>query len=1030
MSLSELSVKRPVTGVMIFLALTVLGVFTFSRLKLDMYPDIEFPVVAVIAQYPGADPESIEELVTKPIEEAMASVENVEDTNSTSNQGSSVTLVKFAWGSDMQKAENDVRKNLEVYALDQLPEAVDRPLTFAFDPSLQPVVFMSVQAAGGPEVVRRLAKDAVEPYLARIPGVAAAEVIGGAEREIRVELLPEWLQAYNISPSQVVQALRGANVIFPGGRIDQGGQELAVSTNAEFTSLADINNTVIGMRGTKEVLVRDVARVIDGFEEDASVVRANGKTAVLMAIRKQSDANTVEVARRVVDELKEIELRLPEGTELTPLFNQADAITRSVSNLSSSAYLAVFLTAAVLLAFLRSWRTSSIILVSIPLSMLATFAVMDFQQVTMNIISMAGLALAVGMVVDNAIVVLENIFVHISKGEDRKTAAIKGAQEMAMPVTASTLTTVVVFAPILFVPGIAGQMFRDMSLTICFALISSLVISLSLVPLMASLILRKSNTRFERLVGRLTAWLDPLSERYARMVRWAIIRPKRILLGAVGVFIFSLALSPLAGVDFMPKVDDSMLRFEVKAAPGTAVGESERLFMQAEEVIHRIVPEAEVVVSQFGGGEGFAALFGQNSYSGNISVRLPERSERERHKVVIENELRDHFAKLAGLEIRPQAQGFGGEQGDVAIKLFGDNLAEVQGFGEKLKSKLETMEGVADPVLSLQRGQPELSVRVDREQLRVLGLSAGQVAAEISTYFLGTPATEFREDGDEFRVFVRAPKDVRKEISNLRALPITTPRGMVVPLETVADIRQSIGPTGITRENQQRLATISLSSGGRPLGELVAQVDEAIAEIGKVPGINVVVAGTAEDMKESFAALGLAILVAILLVYMVMASQFESLLEPFVLLASIPLAMSGIMFALVISQTPIQVTVLIGMILLAGIVVNNGIVLIDVLKIKRDRGEDLVDAAELAGRERLRPILMTTATTVLGMVPLAFELGDGAELWAPMARAVIGGMLVSTALTLLVVPVAYVRLATFVDARRAKKQRKVAAEAA
>ncbi|MFY0526873.1 efflux RND transporter permease subunit [Archangium gephyra] len=1028
MNLTELSVRRPVTGVMVFLCLTILGVFTFSRLKLDMLPDIEFPLVAIITEYPGAGPDSIEQLVTRPIEAAMASVENVEDINSTSQQGTSLVMVKFAWGTNMQTAEQDVRKNLEIFAQDVLPEDVRRSLTFAFDPALQPVVFLTVNAPGTPHSVRTLAEDMVEPYLARIEGVASAEVIGGTKREIQVRLKPEWLEAYGISAQQVVASLRGANVMIPGGMLRQGRQELNISTNAEFQKVEQVREVVVGQKGGQRVHLRDVADVVDTFEEEASVVRADGRHAVMMAVRKQSDANTVQVARRVIKELEGLQKRMPEGVTLVRVFDQGLPITRALSNLSDSAVLSILLTAAVLLAFLRSWRTSSIVLVSIPLSLLATFAVMDFQGVTMNIISMAGLALAVGMLVDNSIVVLENIFTHLGRGKGPKEAAIDGTREMAMPIAASTLTTVAVFAPILFVPGLAGQLFRDMSLTICISLLASLLVALTLVPLMASLMaLNAGQNRLERSMARLTAWLDPLSERYARVLGRALRHRGKVLGATLLVFIAIMGLSPLLGVDFMPKTDNGELRFSVKANPGTSLWTTDELFKQVEAIVHEQVPEAEVVVSQFGGGEGFAALFGQNSYTGSVQVRLPPRSERERSQQEIEEALKEHFKGLAGLEVLPQQQGLAGAGGDVVVKVFGDDLMKVRAYGARLKSRLETMPGTANVTFSMEQGQPELKVELDREQIKLLGLAPAEVASTVSTYFLGTTATMFREDGDEYRVFVRAPREVREDLRRLRALPVSTPLGVTVPLETVAGIEQALGPTAIARENQRRLATINLSSAkGVALGTLIQRVNETIAAEGEEPGISTVVAGTAEDLADSFMALGLAFVVAVVLVYMVMASQFESLLEPFVILFSVPLAVAGVVLALVVSKTTMQVTALIGIILLAGVVVNNGIVLIDVLKTRRLEGHDLVLAAMEAGRSRLRPILMTTLTTVLGMVPLAFELGDGAEMWAPMARGVIGGMTVSTLLTLLVIPVAYVSLAGWVDRRRARKAGPVA----
>lgn len=1027
MNVTEISVRRPVTGVMVFLALTVLGVFTFSRLKLDMLPNIEFPMIAIITSYPGAGPESIELLVTRPIEDALASVKNVEDVNSTSNQGSSIVMVKFAWGTDMDQAEQDVRKNLEIYAYDGLPDDVDRPLTFAFDPAMQPVVFLAVNSPGTPESARKIAEDEVEPYLSRIPGVAAAEVIGGATREIHVRLLPEWLESYRIPVPQLVGALRGANIIVPGGMLEQGRQELNIQATAEFTSVDQIRDVVVGNRGGKQVLLRDVAEVEDGFQEITSVVRSNGESAVMLAVRKQSDANTVQVAQRVLKELKTLEKRLPEGVTLSRLFDQGEPISRSISNLSTTAVMAILLTSLVLLAFLRSWRTALIVLLSIPLSMLVTFAVMDSQDVTLNIISMAGLALAVGMLVDNSIVVLENIFTRLNEGLSPKDAAIQGTKEMMMPIVASTLTTVAVFAPILFVPGLAGQMFRDMSLTICISLISSLLVALTLVPLLASLVLhREKKGLFHTVAGWFTFWLEPFTRRYLRVLSWCLVHRKKALALTIVVFLACMSLGSTLGADFLAKTDEGHLVFDVTGAPGTSTKQTDEVFRVLESIIAEDVPEAQVVVSQFGGGEGFAALFGQNAWTGNIQVRLPPKSQRERNQFDIAEALLDRFKEIPGIDVKLGDHGaamMGGGGGDVQVKLFSDDLTTLREFGTRLKNRLETVEGVVTPTFSMEQGRPELQVDLDRDQIRQLGLSAGEVASTISTYFLGSVATMYREGGDEFRVFVRAPPSVREDVEQLRNLPIVTPLGTVVPLSTVADIRQSLGPTAITRENQRRIGTVSMSaSRGTPLGTLVTRVNEVLADIETPPGVTTAIAGAAEDLQESFMALVLALFVAVLLVYMVMASQFESLLEPFVILFSVPLAMAGVMVGLAATRTSLQVTALIGIILLSGVVVNNGIVLIDVLKKRREEGVDLIAAALEAGRSRMRPILMTSLTTILGMIPMALEMGDGAELWAPMGRAVIGGMAMSTVLTLVVIPTGYVSLAGWVDRRRARKE--------
>lgn len=1020
---SALWVRRPVTGVIVFCALALVGVFSLLRLKLDLMPELELPIVAIVTTYQGAGPEEVEQLVTRPIERAMASVQGVEELNSTSKQGTSLVMVKFAWGSAMDIAEQDVRKNLEVFADDALPEDVSNPLVFAFDPSMQPVVFLSINAPGTPDKVRKLAKDEIEPYLGRIDGVAAAEVMGGVEREIQVRLHADWLEAYGISASQVVGALRGANMLIPGGSIEQGDVELNLQTNAQFTSVEQIEEVVVGNKGRYAVRVKDIADVVDGFEEATSMVQANGAPAVMMAVRKQSDANTVQVVERVHKALEELRPRLPPGAAVAPVFDQGEPVTRSISNLSSSAVTALLLTGLVLLVFLRSWRTSSIVLVGIPISVLATFSAMDGLGVTLNIISMAGLALAVGMVVDNSIVVLENIFTKLEEGMPPARAAVEGAREMSMPIFASTLTTVAVFAPVLFVPGLAGQLFRDMSLTICISLLASLVVSLTLVPLLASLWLGRSSSEglIARVFGPLSRALDRLSVWYGGVLGRAVRHKWKVLLGAVAAFIGTMALFPLLGTNFLPQNDFGTIEASFETAPGTSVTATAEIVDEIERVVREVVPNVIVVSSEFGASEGIGAIFGNSSSSGRLRVRVPPRSKRTQTQAEIEAELRKRFADIPGVDVKLGDAGsaiLGGAGGDIVVKIYSEDLKALRDYGARLKDRLERVEGAADLSFSLEAGRPELRVDLDREQIRLLGLSPAGVAQTVSTYFMGTTATLFRDAGEEYKVLVRAPREVREDIDALRSLPVVTPTGLPVPLDTVAEIRSSLGPTSITRENQRRLGTIGIAAAGVPLGTLVERVNAAIDEVDRPQGVTVAVGGSAEDLKESFLALGLSFLVAVLLVYMVMASQFESLLEPFVILGAIPFALSGVVLGLFVTGTTFQVTALIGIILLAGIVVNNGIVLIDVLKQRRYAGEDLYEASVAAGRSRLRPILMTTMTTVLGMVPLSLGTGDGGETWAPMARAVIGGMTLSTVLTLVVVPCAYVAVASLVDRKK------------
>jgi len=1020
-SLGELSIRRGVTTSMVYLCLVGFGLFSLSELPLNRLPEVELPVIAVITTYTGASPQDTETLLSEPIERAVSSVENVEEVRSTSRQGTSIVLISFTWGTDMNWAEVEVRKNLELFADDFLPDEASRPLTFAFDPSLSPVMFMALDGPLDGHQLRRIATEQVQPYLGRVEGVAAAEVMGGLDREVHVLLRPEWLQANGVAPGDVVDALRGANVVVPSGAVDDGNQRLAIQPSSLFTDVEQIRDVVVGARGGRPVHLREVAVVEDTFEEETHVVTADGEPAVLLAVRKQSDANTVQVAGAVRDALPSIEERLPDGVSLVPLFDESRPILRSIQNLATVGGQAFLLTGLVLLLFLRSWRSSLITVIAIPTSIVVAFVVMDMLDVTLNLISMAGLALAIGMLVDNGIVVLEAAFQHLEKGKSPPEAALEGAREMSMPLVASTLTTVVVFLPIMLVEGIAGEIFRDMVLTITVTLLSSLVVALSLVPLMASRMLGRGEPgRFERTLKKATGFLDRLAPAYERALGWALDRRKRVLGAAVVAFAASLAVVPMLGQDFLPSADVSEVRVEVTAAPGTSLDEMRDLVGQVEATIRDEVPEANVVTADYGTAEGFAAIFGGTANRGTLRARLPNPTERERTQQEIEAELTERFRDIPGLEVKLASFSLGGGGGDIVIKLFSEDLDQLRTFGERLRGELEQVDGVRDARFSMLHGSPQLALDYDRERMRTLGVPPGAVASTVAAYYQGVNATIYREAGDEHTVRVRAPRSERRSLDDLRYLPIPLPAGGDVPLGSLVRIGDQLGPVDIEREGQRRLAKIEITRApNQDLGGLVTRVEQRIAEVGVPEGMHVETGGTAEDLRDAFFKLAMALLAALALVYMVMASQFESLLEPFVIMFTVPLSVVGVVGALAITGTSVQVTALVGMILLGGVVVNNGIVLVDVLKRRRAEGMDLREAALEAGRTRMRPILMTALTTILGMLPLSVGVGDGAETWAPMARAVVGGMVVGTFLTLFVIPVLYTMLAGFRDRRRA-----------
>ncbi len=1004
--LAGVSVRRGVTFLMLYIIVAGFGLFSLSRLRLDMYPDVSFPFMGVITMYEGASPEDVEELITRRVEEAVASVEGVEQVTSVSKFGVSVVNVKFAWGTDLDLRELDIRKSIG-FIESFLPDDAADPLIFVFDPSLQPVVFLGVRGPFGQDELRDIAERQIVPATERIPGVASAFILGGLKREVQVRVLPDRLQAFGLSVQQVVQGLRMANVTLPGGSLVQGGREFPIETKGRFESVAEVGDVVVGMAGLVPVYLRDVAQIEDGHEELSRVVRNDRKPGIMIMVRKQSDANTVQTVRGVREALPQIERALPKGVHLSTIFDQSEMVEQSIGNLSATAVQAFALAGLVLLFFLLSVRSALIVATAIPISVLATFGIMDQAGVTLNIISMAGLALAVGMLVDNSIVVVENIYRHVELGAHPWTAAIRGTSEVSMAITASTLTTVAVFAPILFVPGIAGVMFRDMALTICFSLTASLVVALTLIPLGTSRLLgrrRLSKGFVERWVRGLLAWVQAV---YSASLRWCLDHRALTLLASALALGGSVALALQLPVDFMPKSDQSMVILQVEGAVGSSIDEMDESFRRIERIIEEAVPERVTLNVEFGQGEGFLALFGKGQHSGLVRIRLVPLAERKRRQKEIETDLRERLSHLPGLKVSVMQPQFGDSEGDIVVEIYGHDLDVARRFGKQAEELARSTPGTADVAFSLEQGTPGFRVRLDRARMAALGLNSATVASSVSTLFQGTVASLYREGGNEYNIRVRAPESFRSDVRNLEQIMLPTPTGKTVPLSSVARVESYLGPVTVDRKSQQRVARVSMSVPDSDLAGVVQALEARLDQISPPEGFSLRVSGTAEDLKDSFKALALALLVAVLLVYMVMASQFESLLHPFVIIFSVPLAAIGVVLALAVSGTPISVTAAIGVIVLAGVVVNNAIVLVDFINQLRDEGQPLRAAIEQAGGQRLRPILMTASTTVLAMVPMALELGTGAETWAPLARTVIGGLSVSTLLTTLVVPVIY-----------------------
>jgi HAE1 family hydrophobic/amphiphilic exporter-1 len=1013
MILSKFSLKRQITLSMIYAIVIGFSFFSFSQLKLDFFPEIQFPIAGIITNYSGLGPEDVENLVTRPLEEAVSSVKGIEKVNSQSFKGASIITLEFTYGTDMDQAEIDIRNNIDLIR-DFLPEDATEPLVFVFDPSMSPIMFLNLSSQYlGPAELRKLAEDKIEPLIERVDGVASVQTQGGLQRQINVKLNPTLLAAYGLSPQNVAQAIAVGAGLQPAGNIETELKSYNLRVFSEYSKLEDISNTIVTVKGTENVYVKDVAEVEDGYKESTTEVRAEFGEGIVIQITKQSDANTILTSRGVIDALPQITKQLPQGTKFTVIWDQSDFILRSINNLRNTAVIAFVMAFLVIYFFLRNWRGSIIMGIAMPLSIIATFAVLYAADLTLNIISMAGLALAVGMLVDNSIVVLENIYRHRELGESSLQSADLGASEVGMAITSSTLTTISVFLPVLFLPNITGQLFKDMVLTITFSLVVSLLVALTLVPMMSANILKvtksKTDSRFGRIKNKIGDFIDKVRGRYEQILRWSIRRKKTVLGLVTLAFILSLGLTPFLGGEFLPKTDQAFMNIVIETPPGNPIERTRLYAYQLEDILQEEIAEEDLESLSiiFGNREGIGA-FGTTSSTIELFVKLAPVEERSRSVFDIQDSLRTRFDDIPGITYIFQEGGaFSNEKG-IEVKVNGFDIDGAKAIANEIKSKMEKIEGLVDISLNVKETIPELEIDLDKQVLNNYKLSYLGVAANISTAIQGTVVSQFRENEDEYDIRVQFDKKYRRSKEAIQQIQIPVPGGEMVQLKDLATITEAQATPTIFRENQNRFVSVGCNLSGIDLSAATEIIETIIAETPIPSEYQIIIGGTAEDQQEAFFYLGLAFLAAILLVYMIMASQFESLVAPLIIMFTVPLSVIGVFSFLFITGTDISVMALVGLVMLVGIAVNNGIVMVDYINQVRDKGFELVDAVMEASLARMRPVLMTAMTTILGMVPLAIEIGSGAETWSPLARAVIGGLTATTVLTLIVIPILYI----------------------
>ncbi|MCX8160948.1 MAG: efflux RND transporter permease subunit [Candidatus Saccharicenans sp.] len=1021
MKLPEFSVKRKVTASMIAMILVVVGLIAFSRLGLDFFPDLEYPTVSVITTYRGASSEDIEKTITEPLEQVVSSVSGVKKVTSQSSEGVSVLMVEFEWGTNLDFAAQDIRDQIGLYR-NYLPSNASNPLVVKFNLSQFPVVFYGITANSGYSTydLKKLIEDEVKPRLERLDGVASAAVFSTDEREIRVEVDKNALISYNLSLDRVLMALAAENVNAPAGDVVERHEDLIVRTLGEFRSVEDIKNVVVGLSQRGEpIYVRDIAEVKDTFKETRNVARVQEQKGVYLVVNKRSGANTALVGNAVKKEISKIQATLPGNIMFHIAMDQAEMINMVASRTSNNAVVGSFLAIALIFLFLRNWRPTMIIAIAIPLSIITTFVAIYAAGYTLNLMTLGGLALGVGMLVDNAIVVIENTFRHIEEGKHVEEAAVVGASEVGMAITASTLTTIIVFLPVVFAGGITGKLTQPLALTIVFSLVSSLFVALTLVPLFSALLFKarakKGSTDEECVVKE--PHFAAARAFYRKLLTASLKKRKLVLTATAALFVISMISVAFLGTEFMPQSDRNFLMVRVKLPVGTSLEETNRVVSQIERLFSQ-QPEVTLVSAQAGSRaeedpSDMASGMGiTGTHEGLLMVRLVNREKRKYSDAEILERVRRLLPRLENFkfeQINMEAAMMGGAAAPVEIKLFGKDLETLREIGDTIVKRISDVEGLRDLTHSLAQGKPEYQFALDRERAARLGLAVAQVSSTIQTATQGTVVSRYRDGSDEINIRVILAKQYRDTLEEIRKTPLLSPAGKTIYLEQIADWKRGEGPIQITRENQMRKISVTANIAGRDLGTVMRDIRSRLSDIEKQlpPGYFLEYGGAYEQMIDAFKVLAAALALAVLLVYMVMASQFENFLHPFVIMFTIPLAIIGVIFGLLISGKPVSLPALIGVIILAGIAVNNGIVMIDYINQLIRRGLDKREAVVRGAVTRLRPVLLTALTTILGMLPMAVGGGSGAEFRSPMAVAVVGGLTATTLLTLFIIPIVY-----------------------
>lgn len=1007
MNIADFCLKHKVTTIMAYVLIVVFGIMGFTSLPLALMPDIELPMAVVYTTYSNAGPQEVENMVTKTIESACASVSGMDEIQSLSSEGSSMVMVTFADGTDMDEAMVDLRDRID-RVKGFLPEDADAPMTMTIDVDAMPVVTVGLKGADLAEL-QAIAEDDIQPALERIDGVASVDIAGGYENEIAIDTDADRLAGYGLSVSYIAQMLAAENIALPAGEVQSGDQSFSVRADGEFSSVSDIANTLIPLPTGGTVRLSEVADVYVAPKEQTAIAKIGGEPCITISVNKQSDTNTLQVAERAKDALDEVTALQP-TLDWSLLMDQSDMINMTVDSVIQNIVFGVLLAAIVLFVFLRDWGATAVISMSMPICIISVFLIMQVFDITMNMMSLGGIAMGVGMIVDNSIVVLENIFHYRSDGCDRFTSCVEGTKEVALSISASTLTTVAVFLPIGLSGGLSGMMFREFCITICSLLLASLLIALTLVPVLCYALLDRGGKHRMRMPDTGHDIADrPLMRKYKELLAHFITHRKKAIIISGAMIVAFLGSIAIAGVELMPQMDESMVAIGVEMPVGSDLEDVSAMADRAVDIALEQVPEIESIYYSTGGASMSTT---STANSASITVNLVDKSDRDRTSQQVADDLRPYMQDLAGAEISVEASGtmdMSSMTGDaISVTLRGDDYDKLSQTAEKLAGQLAALPGAIEVSSSASDQVPEVEITLNRANASRFGLTAATIGQAVRGELSGQTATQLKVNGEEITVTVRGDSRAETSIDALKSVMIPTQTGGSVPLSLVANVDTVLAPQSINRLNQSRTVTITGGADDTVSTAEMSQAVQGVLDTFELPdGITYETGGEMEEMINTFTQLAYALVVALGLVYFVLASQFESFVMPVIIMTILPIGLLGSLFTLPLTGNKISMVAFIGVIMLAGTVVNSSIVLIDYMNIRRKRGEDKDTAILNACPRRVRPVLMTTLTTVLGLLPMVFSNGEGAEMMRPMAIVMITGMVVSTIVTLLFTPVYY-----------------------